>query len=384
MATSYSNPGGTGKRDYVIAATVANLVYANNPNDMVDGVTNNAGFCLYGDTLTGTNQTIQFALPTKALITEARVIQSGNGQTGTWKWQGSNNGTDWSDIGASFTWPTDNTFTITTLSENATSYLYYRILGLSGRSSSGWVFEFEFKIDGTSATTSEASYFNTLSIGDRTSSITVTSNCVDYKSPNYLVNGDGTNAGWFNGQTTVGKYIKFDFGVDITLTEAKFFQSGGGAQGTWKWQGSSDNSNWVDIGSSFSFVASGSFDTLTQLNGNTTQYRYYQMVGVSGSSNSGPFCQEFVFKYSTTPPTDSGTGATTIAVITAAAQAVQGTAGTGASSIEKITVLAGAAHGTAVAFTATVQRVTGVGRGTHQAPKGSSTGLGINLQRSWD
>lgn len=97
---------------------------------------------------------------------------------------------------------------------------------------------------------------------------------------------------------TSSHYIRFDFGTAKVIDEAKWYtNSGATAQGTFKWQGSNDASSWTDIGSSFTLSGTGSSpQTQTQLNGNTTGYRYYQLLGVSGTFNNGPWNQELEFK----------------------------------------------------------------------------------------
>lgn len=61
---------------------------------------------------------------------------------------------------------------------------------------------------------------------------------------------------------------------------------------------------WTDIGSTFT-LGGATTQTITTLSGNTTGYRAYQLTGVSGTANSGPYIHEFEFKID-----DAGAGGT--------------------------------------------------------------------------
>jgi hypothetical protein len=67
------------------------------------------------------------------------------------------------------------------------------------------------------------------------------------------------------------------------------------SHGTWKWQGSNDDSSYTDIGSSFTLGGSTT-QTQTELNGNVTAYRYYKLLGVSGTCTDTPYLEEIEFK----------------------------------------------------------------------------------------
>jgi hypothetical protein len=164
------------------------------------------------------------------------------------------------------------------------------------------------------------SYDNPGGKGDRTSTITVTSDAYLYNENSdlqSLVNGVYDNLVIYfeddnpnpppMGTDITGEYFKFDFGSPVVIDEAKFIQADSYApnseHGTWKWQGSNDNSNWTDIGDSFILggVESGEYDrvaiqTITTLNGNSVVYRYYRILGISGIANYWPYLEEFEFK----------------------------------------------------------------------------------------
>jgi hypothetical protein len=123
-------------------------------------------------------------------------------------------------------------------------------------------------------------------------------------SPNWI-NGDTTTNGQFflPGVTLNGtQFIQFDFGAGnaALVTEAKFYQQTNANQGTWKWQGNTSGAgaggtSGTDIGSSFT-LGGVITQTITTLSANTNSYRSYQLVGVSGSSNAGPWVYEMEFK----------------------------------------------------------------------------------------
>lgn len=139
--------------------------------------------------------------------------------------------------------------------------------------------------------------------GNRTASITV-SNTFSMLGPSggpyeqqSLVDGVSTNGNGFSNESNVGKYFRFDFGsgASVKITEAKWYQDGSTTHGTFKWQGSNNASIWTDIGSTFTLGGS-SIQTITALSANATGYRYYQLIGTSGSVSGTPSIYEIEFK----------------------------------------------------------------------------------------
>jgi hypothetical protein len=112
---------------------------------------------------------------------------------------------------------------------------------------------------------------------------------------NGVTSGETTN--YFASQTIDNtKLIRFDLGSAKIIDEAKYYHQDASAQGVWQWQGSNtEGSGYVNIGGTFS-LGGATETTMTELNGNTTQYRYYQMVGVSGTTNGNNYGYEFEFK----------------------------------------------------------------------------------------
>lgn len=160
------------------------------------------------------------------------------------------------------------------------------------------VISFPYYGSGESGTTS---YSNSGGSGDRSSTVTVSdgSSGIIYwnGATSQAVNGNTTENNWYfcNACAVSGLYVRFDFGSSKTIDEAKFYQSTSDSHGTWKWQGSSDASSWTDIGSSFT-LGGVQTQTITSLSGNTTAYRYYRIIGVSGNTTYAPYLREFEFK----------------------------------------------------------------------------------------
>jgi len=84
----------------------------------------------------GLNIAYQFDTP--RVVKYARVETSGyTGDLGTWKWQASDDGSTWVDIGSPFTWSvtnitSDNPIPVHDLSSNNTAHAYYQMVGVSG------------------------------------------------------------------------------------------------------------------------------------------------------------------------------------------------------------------------------------------------------------
>ena len=149
------------------------------------------------------------------------------------------------------------------------------------------------------ASNSTQSYNHPGGMGDRSASITVTSSVglFAYGSASGLVNGSVYEfTQWFSAALSASSHwIKFDFGAPRKITEAKWFQSGAASHGSWKWQGSNDDSSYTDVGTSFT-LGTTTPQTHTSLNGNTVAYRYWKLVGVSGTTSSSPYIYECEFK----------------------------------------------------------------------------------------
>lgn len=295
MATSYANSGGSGNRTpTLVQVTIAfgsGTVLTGTPALAVDGATSTNAF-FFGN---NTGTTVEFWFTSRKIIDEAKWYQSGTTAHGTWKWQGSNDRTTWTDIGSTFTLGGVTTQTLTTLAGNATGYLFYRLFQVSGiASSSPWIYEVEFKIDDAGGT----SYLHALGSGNRTSTITTAVSGITWgtgTAANLIDGSYANNVWWTNGVAVAGTWVSFDFGALYTVQEARFFQQVVASNGDWKVQGSTNNSTWVDLSGT---VTLGLTVEPTRFGGfvtNTTAYRYYRLLGVSGTRTSGPFLWEMEF-----------------------------------------------------------------------------------------
>lgn len=146
-------------------------------------------------------------------------------------------------------------------------------------------------------------YTNLCGQGDRINLITLSTNITFGGTGDItqIINGSLLQQTIYfgTGQSSSGKYIKFDFGTGITkqITEAKWYQSGTGTEthGYWKWQVSNNDSDWTDIGNQFEWTGTKP-QIFTELNGNTDFYRYYRLLGVSGTIYAGLYLMEMLFK----------------------------------------------------------------------------------------
>ena len=148
MATSYTNPGGSGSRNSIVVAT-SNI--AGDPTKLIDGsfatgATGSTSWTL--QSVVGKYLRFDFnGLGAKPIIDEAKWYQDATSTNGDWKWQGSNDAVLWTDLGASFTLGGVATQTHTTLNGNVTPYRYYQLVGVSGNCSGvPWLEEIEFRI----------------------------------------------------------------------------------------------------------------------------------------------------------------------------------------------------------------------------------------------
>jgi len=145
VAAAYANAGGTGDRTSTITATTSLSLAGGTPSNWVNGDLTET--VTWWDTQAVAGLYIRFYFTTYKQITEAKFYQSNSNGQGTWKWQGSNNGTTWTDIGSSFTLGGATTQTMTELSGNGSGYQYYQLLGVSGSTvNNAYAYEFEFKI----------------------------------------------------------------------------------------------------------------------------------------------------------------------------------------------------------------------------------------------
>lgn len=149
--------------------------------------------------------------------------------------------------------------------------------------------------------TSVPSYANPGGTGARTGIITVTQSGGWYRNGEYynLVNGDLGSIG-LNTVAAAGQIMQFYFsGLSgpRVVTEIRFRGASGYTYGEWVAQGSNDGSTWS--GNLCAATTLGN-DTYLDLSANTTGYKYYRLLGVSGTVNGNGYFYEVEFKISST------------------------------------------------------------------------------------
>lgn len=327
MATSYANNGGTGERrpeiivtsNIVSAGTDIGVGTAYTANDMgvlVDGITstastpgNGSNGREFGNGNNGIAKSIVFDFGVNATIVvdEFKLYLSGTTNFGTWTLDGSNNGSAWTTIGASFTLQA-SAGSLTIARTNSTAYRYYRLnttsLSNGGGGSGVWT-EVELKIEDTTPQASRCSWFNTGGKGDRTAFISTTGSTVTYTSGAVanLIDGSYTNNSsdavvLTTGQTT--GIWRWDFGagnsVIIDTVLIWLASAAGASSGSWKLQGSPDASSWTDLDTTANLLDTGNAYKLQKRTvANTTAYRYYQLIQTSGTTST-PTILEIEFR----------------------------------------------------------------------------------------
>lgn len=128
--------------------------------------------------------------------------------------------------------------------------------------------------------------------GNRAASITVTASFTpDVGSLGSLVDGTTTdNSGMYlaTSYAVSGQWVRFDFGsgAKMKVTRARrHMGTSGSTWATWKWQASDDASTWDDLTGSFEIT--GSSTAVDDMASNTKGYRYYRLLGVSGTAAGG-------------------------------------------------------------------------------------------------
>jgi hypothetical protein len=138
-AGDYTGIYSAGNRSSIIAVTTNVVIQGNVITNLVLGGYQSNSFYFGNDTI-GSSEYIRFALSAGQVINEFRWYNDTVvGAFGTWQWQGSNNGSSWTDIGSTFTIDTTTMvgsapsyLVVTAMSGNTTSYTWYQMKGVSG------------------------------------------------------------------------------------------------------------------------------------------------------------------------------------------------------------------------------------------------------------
>lgn len=143
-STSYANSGGQGDRSGIISVTSNFLYNVGSISYIVNG-----GSTTDVDFIGNQNvadKYISFEFDSKKVIDQAILTLQSCPTQGNWKWQGSNDGILWEDIGGSFVFGGVASFTMNSLNSNVNAFKFYRLFGISGTTQAPYLFEMNFRI----------------------------------------------------------------------------------------------------------------------------------------------------------------------------------------------------------------------------------------------
>lgn len=106
------------------------------------------------------------------------------------------------------------------------------------------------------------------------------------------------------GNSVVGNWFKFSLrGRSRKITKASlyFAQTSGNGFGSHKWQGSNDNTTWLDLTLETVVVAPASGPQEFIFDRNVGYYKHYRMIGVSGNAGGPTYIGEVEFEISGVP-----------------------------------------------------------------------------------
>lgn len=295
MATAYTNYLGSGKRIGQFNLRTTFSIDSRDLNYLVDGNTASSSFWFNTQTVAGKYLEFQI-VGSPRVIDKFKIYKASHTGTQSFKFQGYD-GSTWTDL-TTFDWPTASGGTEFTFT-NTTAYRRYRFLGVSGSITNASHYEIEFSTEAA----------NAYEVGNRSGTITVSATGITTSGGNVqnLVDGSetqNTTNSWYpnNNQTVTGSFaIKFALSAVQTFVGAKIRMqaASNGDNGTWKWQGSNDDSTWVDVSEPFVWEYSSS-GTLSPVDGfcyfeYPASYAYYRLVGISGHTSNSPWYTEILF-----------------------------------------------------------------------------------------
>lgn len=147
--TSYANPNGTGNRTATITASQSGYNAA--ATVVIDGTTSGQTFALSSSN--NTNSFVRFQFAAKVVITKMRFYKTATTSEGSYKNQGSNDGTTWFDVSSTYVHTGSTLFESTNdlINSYPEGFLYYQKLGVGGAAAAqGNQAEYEFEISTTS------------------------------------------------------------------------------------------------------------------------------------------------------------------------------------------------------------------------------------------
>jgi hypothetical protein len=157
VASVYSSFGtpaySTGDRSsYITPSLVGITLSSGNISNLIDGDTSSNNQFDWTPSSIVAGDSMRYVFSSTKNITEFKYYSGSGGSTapymGDWKWQGSNDGSSWTDIGASFNIRQQSSpTTYTELSVNTNGYTQYQMVNVTPPDSNGnpWHKEIEFK-----------------------------------------------------------------------------------------------------------------------------------------------------------------------------------------------------------------------------------------------
>ena len=140
-------------------------------------------------------------------------------------------------------------------------------------------------------------YDTLISFGDRTGIITVSAISLTTGGGTLsgLIDGtSGNNYYWTNATGDGNASLKFDFGSGASWIIDEFIwkQDNSATHGTWRLEGSNDDSTWTQIGSDFTLRPGLNRPG----NPSNAAYRYCRLRHMSGSRSGSPWLREIMFR----------------------------------------------------------------------------------------
>ncbi|GAB6930070.1 hypothetical protein JCM10914A_40530 [Paenibacillus sp. JCM 10914] len=321
--TSYSSIYGSGNRRSLIYSTsTSGLLNANapDPNNLIDGEigTSNTNSIYFISNVLNGSQYITFDFKVPMLISEAKIYMSNFTQCGTWQWQGSTNGVNYDDIGATFVWGGSNVTTVQTLNSNTTWYRYYRAKGVSGVTSSNpRTQEIEFKAyipTNKFLLSSENSKYYSLTPEYKGKS-TVIPNMTSNNTPRGRVFASSINSvnqdawyafsqitgGWYSAINSTTGYLGYEFNDSIIINKYSLQFSTTARPVSWLFQGSDDGVIWVDLDSRVDQATSTGIEYFYEFE-NINIYKLYRINVMSISSGFSQFAIQYFKMFEYIPP----------------------------------------------------------------------------------
>lgn len=281
MATSYSNPGGTGHRaggNIITYFRGSDYQYA--PANML--IDNSDYFTVFSKT--GYAAEFLYMFGAARIVDEFRFTLTGTSPIWVWEIEGNNTGFDetWTPI-ATTTSISGAVMTLTTV--NTTPYKYYRVKWVSGSTASTLFRLVEFKIDDY-----DSGWYDEYSVGNRSSLIT-------------LSNTAGTSSNLLGAtRYDQGSNVYFLNFLDpvLTLAEAKpvsgirMVCAQASNVGSYYIDGSNDNSTWVTLSGPFTMAFAVPLNVLFQpfvfehVFANNATYKYIRLRR-NGANNGSSY-----------------------------------------------------------------------------------------------